>query len=158
MAARLTNRKVQIAVACLLGAVIVYNVLHFAGGRPRRREFFYEDAGLANGLEQSLTPNWATGEYEAANSWGRNPFTGKGLSPSAAAAAASMTPASPVVGRYEVEVEITGVMVSGDRKCALAGDLLLREGDMLGSGRIKTINRDSVIVEYETGTKTIYID
>jgi len=55
-------------------------------------------------------------------------------------------------------VNITGVMVSGDNKYVLVGDLLLREGDRLGAGRIITINRDSVTVEYETGIKTLYIE
>lgn len=76
MAARLQNRKVQIVIVCLLGAVIFYNVLHFTSERPRRRSFSYEEAGVEMEIGDGVFPNWASGEYRAAASWGRNPFTG----------------------------------------------------------------------------------
>jgi hypothetical protein len=76
MAARLQNRKLQMVVACLLGAVIFYNVLHFTSAKPRRRGFSYEEAGFDMDIGEAVVPNWATGEYRAATSWGRNPFTG----------------------------------------------------------------------------------
>ena len=158
MAARLSNKKVQIAVICLLAIVVVYNAVHFLGRRTRKRSFTYDEMGLEDGIGQVVVPAWATGEYEHAASWGTNPFTGKRVGPAAAGVVARSTQATADPRPRSNTVHVTGVMISGDKKYVLAGDLLLREGDRLGAGRIITINRNSVIVEYETGTKTIYID
>jgi hypothetical protein len=160
MAAKLQNRKVQIVVICMLGAVVLYNVLHFAGKKPRKRNFVYEDAGLEADVGEAVVPNWARGEYKAAASWGRNPFTGAAMTRSAAITApvTAQVDAPPRPRSTPASTIVTGVMISGESRYVLAGDLLLREGDRLGNGRIKTINRNSVIVEYETGTKTIYIE
>ncbi len=157
MAARLSSRRVQIAVVCILAAVVLYNAAHFLGRKPRKQTLVYEEALFEDGIGPGMTPTWATGEYKPAASWGVNPFTGKRVlnSPAAAGPAGQPRGAS---GPGSAAVRITGVVISGDSRYVLAGDLLLREGDRLGAGRIKTINRDSVIVEYETGTKTIYID
>jgi hypothetical protein len=158
MAAKLNNKKVQIAVICLLAIVVVYNAVHFLGKKTRRRNFVYENSEFEDGVRQTAIPAWAAGEYERARTWGTNPFTGKRVGPPAAAVAAGTTPliAEPVP--RSDGANITGIMISGSNKYVLAGDVLLREGDRLGAGRIITINRNSVIVEYETGTRTIYID
>jgi hypothetical protein len=138
----------------------VYNVLHFVGKKPRKRNFVYDEAGVEMDNGEAVVPNWATGEYEAAASWGRNPFTGTAMARSQAltASATAQADAPPRPRSTPRSTIITGIMISGERRYVLAGDLLLREGDRLGAGRIKTINRNSVIVEYETGTKTIYIE
>ena len=158
MAARLSNRKVQVVVICLLAAVVVYNAIHFLGKKPGKRNFVYEEAGLEDGNGPGAIPAWATGEYTPPASWGVNPFTGKRVVPPAAGAVTSNARVTAPPRPTGAAVNITGVMVSGDNKYVLVGDLLLREGDRLGAGTIKTINRDSVIVEYETGTKTLYIE
>jgi len=158
MAAKLSNRKVQIVVICLLAAVVVYNAVHFIGKKPRKRNFVYEEAGLEDGNGPAAIPAWATGEYTPPTSWGINPFTGKRVAPPAAVAVASNARVTASPRPTSAAVNITGVMVSGDNKYVLVGDLLLREGDRLGAGRIITINRDSVTVEYETGIKTLYIE
>lgn len=77
MAAGLSSKKVQIAVVCLLAAVVVYNAVHFLGKKPGKRNSSYEEAGLEDGVGPALTPAWAAGDYEPAASWGTNPFTGK---------------------------------------------------------------------------------
>jgi hypothetical protein len=159
MGARLQSRRVQITVVCMLGGAIAYNVLHFTGKKPRSRNLVYHEAGIEAGLAQAVAPNWSTGEYRSAASWGRHPFTGShmmhpapGGPPAGAEVAAEPGPKTIPPGAV-----ITGVVIAGESRYVLAGDLLLREGDRLGGGRIKTINRDSVVVEYETGTKTVYI-
>lgn len=160
MGARLSNRKVQVVIVCMLVGVVVYNVLHFTGRKPRRRNLVYEEAGVEIDVGGGATPNWATGVYESAASWDRNPFTGDRIV-HAATAVQPVTPQATAVTGIKATgsgVKITGVMISGDKKYVLAGDVLLREGERLGAGRIKLINRDSVVVEYDTGTKTIYIE
>lgn len=158
MGAKLGNKKVQIVVVCMLAAVVLYNAVHFLGKKPRRRDFTFEDAGFEES-GPAITPTWVTGKYEPAASWGTNPFTGRAAqSPAAAATGAAAVQTISAPPPKSATVEITGVMISGENRYVLAGDLLLREGDRLGAGRIKTINRNSVIVEYESGTKTIYID
>ena len=162
MATKLGSRKVQIVVVCLLCAVVVYNAFHFLGRKPGRRSFTYEGAELEEGIAHMVTPAWATGDYEPAASWGRNPFTGRsvaysGAEPEADRAVAPTLPLTAATGTGKAAATITGVVISGESRYVLAGDLLLREGDRLGTGRIKSINRDRVIVEYESGTKTIYI-
>jgi hypothetical protein len=77
MAARLSSKKVQIIVACLLAAVVVYNAVHFLGKKPGKHNFAYDESGLEDGTGLAMTPAWAAGDYEPAASWGTNPFTGK---------------------------------------------------------------------------------
>lgn len=160
MAIRLQDRKVQIAVLCMLAAVIVYNVIHFTSRTPRKRIFVYEESGAEIDAVRAYDPNWATGEYEPAESWSRNPFTGAAMTSVAAVAGpvATHVTATPKPGSASTSTAITGVIISGEDRYVLAGDILLREGDRLGAGRIITINRNSVIVEYDTGMKTIYIE
>lgn len=160
MATRLQNHKVQIVVVCLLGAVIFYNFLHFTGERPRRHIFSYEEVGGEMVIGEAVAPNWARGEYRAAACWGRNPFTGTAMKcPNALTAPmTSQADAPPGPEGTPTSTIITGVVISGESRYVIAGDLLLREGDRLGAGRIKTINRNSVIVEYETVKETIYVE
>ena len=158
MATRLSNRKVQAVVICLLAAVVVYNAVHFLGKKPRKRDFDCEEAWLEDRTGQAVIPAWAAGEYTRATSWGINPFTGKRVVPPVAGAVTSAAQVTAVPTPGSTAANITGVMISGDNKYVLVGHLRLREGDRLGAGRIRTINRDSVIVEYETGTKTFYIE
>ena len=160
MTVRLQNRKVQIAVLCMLAAVIVYNVLHFTNRTPRKLSVLYEEAGAEMDAVRAYDPNWATGRYEPAESWQRNPFTGAAMTSVAAAAGpvATHVGATPKPRSASISTAITGVIISGEDKYVLAGDILLREGDRLGAGRIITINRNSVIVEYDTGMRTIYIE
>ncbi|MGD9140414.1 MAG: hypothetical protein PVJ42_02630 [bacterium] len=160
MASRLENRKLQIAVLCTLAIVIAYNIFHYAGKKPRKRSFVYEEIGAGADLVQADDPNWATGGYKPAESWGRNPFTGAAITRVAASAgpSTSQVTAAPKPRSAYTSTAITGVIISGEERYVLAGDVLLKEGDRLGAGRIITINRNSVIVEYDTGTKTIYIE
>jgi hypothetical protein len=77
MGARLSSKRVQIAVACLLAAVIVYNAVHFLGKRTSKRTFEYQQVALEGANTQAFAPAWATGDYERQESWDTNPFTGR---------------------------------------------------------------------------------
>ena len=157
MAPRLSDRRTQAVVLVLFAGVVLYNVLHFTDEKPRRVSVLLEESVLESELGAGAAPNWATGQYSRPDSWGRNPFTGEELSEKPAHAEPA-TQARPAPRPVNTDFNISGIMVSGDRKYILVGDRLLEEGDRLGLGRIKSINKNSVTVEYDTGTKTIYVD
>ncbi len=158
MVAGLGNRKVQVIILCALAGVVLYNVVHFSGGKRRSHNLVYEGGDVESELVTASAPNWATGGYKQPGPWRRNPFTAAAPAHAAAPTPAAKTTSRAPAGKRDARFTVTGVLISGDERCVLAGDILLREGDMLGAGRIKTINRNSVVVEYETGTKTIYIE
>jgi hypothetical protein len=77
MQARLDDRRLQVLVFVVLAVIIVYNVVHFSGRKPRKNAPLFQESGMAVDLTPASAPNWASGRYEVPADWGRNPFTGR---------------------------------------------------------------------------------
>jgi hypothetical protein len=155
---KLGDRRIQIVVIAALGLIVVHNVRYFAQRNKTVRQPVQLDVLVEEAIVQAEAPRWASGGYVVTSEWGRDPFDPRGGTSSpkpestpAEAERAARTPAPP-------RIRITGIGTVGGSRFVLAGDKILREGDRVGSGTIKKIGTESIVVEYDGGTKTIKMD
>ncbi len=140
-------------MAGALIAVVIYNIGHFAGRKPRRTKDPGDTVPSAESHTQTK-PRWMTGDYEVAAEWGRDPFDAR----VAEAPRPSPGTQSGVTGVSGTLPDISGIGETDGVFFVIAADRILHRGDRLGSGRIKTINAGAVVVEYDSGTRTIRLD
>ena len=152
MRAMLTDRRLQAAVLGLLALVVVYNTRHFAG-RARKSKGLIEHEIIAEASgDGDRVPNWASGTYAVASDWERDPFVLEEVPARRESRPRGATqPAATTRGKPQItaigQLEGSGfVMVDGR---------ILRPGDPLAGGTIKSIDENSVVVQYENGTRTI---
>lgn len=96
MRARLDDRGLQVLVFIALAVIIVYNVIHFSGRKPREIAPLFYESGMEIELTPPSAPNWASGLYDVPDGWGRNPFTGRAMAEQALTPHSAETEPRPV--------------------------------------------------------------
>jgi len=152
MRAMLTDRRLQAAVVGLLALVVVYNARHFAG-RAGKSERLIEHEIIAGASDDGdRVPNWASGNYAVASDWKRDPFV---LEEAPARREARPPGTAQSAGTTRGKAQITAIGHLEGSAFVIVEGRILRQGDPMAGGTIKSIDENSVVVQYENGTRTI---
>ena len=149
------NRKIQIAVAATLALVVAYNLNYFLG-KGKRKSFVIDSQLTEDIVYAGSAPRWASGDYKISEDWGRDPFALDGVVSSSDEKETGTSVKAPARW-YPPRIKVAGTGIADGERFVLVDGSILKSGDRLGTGRIKEINTNSLIVEYDKGTQKIAI-
>ncbi len=151
----LRSRKALVIIVIALIAVATYDVVHISKRNQTRHK-----SQLISHPEETISQasqRWVTGDYRLPNSWAKDPFD------EATVAMVEERPKSysgeKILRSKKIQsvIKISGVIIDGNLRAILVGDTLLKEGDRIGTLRIKTINRYQVVVENQDGSEVVQL-